>query len=61
MADTIGLGGGGHHLGASFDQQKVPFYLKEIESRTGFARTLPNAMDGISLRMQAWPQFNRTG
>ena len=61
MADTIGLRGGGHHLGASFDQEKMPFYSKELESRTGFARTLPNAMDGISLRMQDWPQFKRTG
>lgn len=61
MADTIASKARGHVLGASFDPGKLLFYTKEIESRTSFAGTLPNAMDGVSLRMQRWPQFSQTG
>ncbi len=57
MSDTIGLGGAGHHVGASFDPKKASFYDKELESRIGFAKLLPNAMNGVSSRMLIWPQF----
>jgi hypothetical protein len=60
MADVISLDGqGGHHLGAWFDEAKVPFYAQELASRTGFARILPNAVEGIEERMRDWPQFER--
>jgi len=61
MADTISLNGGGHHLGASFDPKKRPFYEREIASRVGFATMLPNAIDGVANRMRTWPQFKKTG
>jgi hypothetical protein len=60
MADVISLDGqSGHHLGAWFDDAKVPFYAQELVLRTGFARILPNAVDGIEGRMREWPQFER--
>lgn len=61
MADTITVGRRGHHLGASYDPEKRPIYERELESRTGFAATLPNAMDGVAQRLWKWPQFQQTG
>jgi hypothetical protein len=57
MGDVINLEESGHHLGASFDEAKVPFYELELASRVGFAQILPNAFEGIEGRMSRWPQF----
>jgi hypothetical protein len=57
MGDVIDLGEGGHHLGASFDEAKLPFYELELASRVGFAQILPNAFEGIEGRMLQWPRF----
>lgn len=59
MADLINLKGGGHHLGASFDPHKLPFYEKELASRLGFAGILVNAIDGVEQQMRRWPEFRR--
>jgi hypothetical protein len=60
MADVISFDGqGGHHLGAWLDHEKGLFYEQELASRTGFARIIPNAIEGIERRMCEWPQFAR--
>jgi hypothetical protein len=57
MGDVINLAEGGYHLGASFDEAKVPFYEVELASRVGFSQILPNAFEGIEGRMSRWPRF----
>jgi hypothetical protein len=55
LADLVNLKGGGHHLGASFDPHKIPFYEQDLISRLGFASILVDAFDGIERQMKRWP------
>jgi len=60
MGDTINLDGTGMYLGASFDEDKLPFYQKEVNSRVGLANILINVMEGVTRQMREWPCFRDT-
>jgi len=55
MTDVIGLDGNTSHLGASFDEAKLPFYLHEVTARVNLAKSLVNAIEGIARHMREWP------
>lgn len=56
MVDVIELDGSDSHLGASFDEEKLPFYRDEVSARISFAKTLTNAIEGIAGHMREWSQ-----
>ena len=58
--DVVDLDGTGSHLGASFDEAKLPFYLDEVTASLSLAKTLTNAIEGIARHMREWPQFSGT-
>jgi hypothetical protein len=47
MAATVNFSQNAPHIGALFDEDKLPQYAKEVRSRVSFARKMPNAVHGI--------------
>jgi hypothetical protein len=46
--------GGLPNVGAYFDPGKLPEYRKEVRSRVGFAKVLPNFMTGVARNVGSW-------
>jgi hypothetical protein len=46
--------GGMPNVGAYFDPGKLVEYRKEVRSRVGFAKTLPNFVSGVAHNVGTW-------
>jgi hypothetical protein len=46
--------GGAANIGAYFDPEKIREYRKEIHSRIGFAKVLPNFVKGVAANVASW-------
>ncbi len=57
MGDSIRFDGTGYYIGSSFDDTKLDFYLKELNSRVGLANILDNVIEGVTNHMREWPCF----
>lgn len=60
MGDVVDLDGTGSHLGASFDEAKLPFYRDELTASLSLAKTLTNAIEGVARHMREWPEPSGT-
>jgi len=54
IASVIPLSGKGVYVGASFVEDKVYAYKKEIKGRLGLAKTFPNFITAVKLNVAKW-------
>ena len=54
IASTIPLSGKGVYVGASFDEDKVYAYKKEVKGRLGLAKIFPNFITAVELNVAKW-------
>jgi len=54
IASTMAMSGKGVYVGASFDEDKMYAYEKEIKSRLGLAKTFPNFITAVKLNIEKW-------
>lgn len=54
IASTIAMSGKGIYVGASFDEEKLYAYKKEVKGRLGLAKTFPNIITAIKLNVAKW-------
>jgi hypothetical protein len=54
IASTMAISGKGLYVGASFDEEKLYAYKKEVEGRLGLAKTFPNFIMAVKLNIARW-------
>lgn len=54
LTSIIPLSGKGVYIGASFDEDKVFAYKKEVNARLGLAKVFPNFITAVKLNVAKW-------
>lgn len=54
IASSMAMSGKELYVGASFDEEKLFAYRKEIEGRLGLAKTFPNFILAVKLNLAKW-------
>jgi len=54
IASIMAMSGKGLYVGASFDEDKVFAYKKEVNGRLGLAKTFPNFITAVKLNVEKW-------
>jgi hypothetical protein len=54
IASIMAMSGKGLYVGASFDEEKLYTYKKEVEGRLGLAKTFPNFITAVKLNVDKW-------
>lgn len=54
LASVMAMSGKGLYVGASFDEEKLHAYKKEVESRVGLAKTFPNFIMAVKINVEEW-------
>lgn len=54
IASSMAMSGKGLYVGASFDEDKIYTYKKEVNGRLGLAKTFPNFIMAVKLNVEKW-------
>jgi hypothetical protein len=57
MGESLRFDGTAYYMGSSFDDTKLDFYSKELDSRVGLSSILDNLIEGVTEHMREWPCF----